>query len=830
MTIFFEFDENTFAKRLQVLTEYIRRTNAQDPTPDVIGHVSDIFENTYIVSFFNTTTLTDHHQSVHDDRIETFDFLTQQFKQVETPVLNSRLHANTDNLKEFIVTTDEGENVAIECPQNFHFDYTQLKCVPAPPCHNKAPGFYPLNERLLDRLVLGQQQDRDYSSTDYLSHPTLYLNCLISNEENIDNNNLYNIQECPDNHTFDPITRQCIEQDVCTNKPDGYIIRHASNTLAANQFVQCHNGRREIVSCPETNQIFDQTTMTCVETHPCAINGAHHTYTTDDIGSTQFFKCLNNQESQLITCINRIFNMTTNMYECRGDAECTQFPNGTGELVYEHNNDDLHYNSGRLVCKDYSIVENIECDQSNVFENKLYWNKFMLNLDFPRKIFDGTQCITSYINNTTIINSNNNNNNNGVTLKRNVYGVQNIPNHYDIDMQTSMVMDKNAIVNLLPVNRADADAQFANGLIFARQLNALGLNPTTGETIECFGSQLYDVFDGTRANICDVNGKNVTQTIEFSNGAFLNVLSPVLTADDTDYRGFCAIHYENEGFFVDNANFTRRILTNILHTDICTDLYTTLYQKYTTLAHKYTTPTPKYTYTFVKEQKNIIEYGSNTQFENATISENAQTIAPLFNPFIEIPSLLTVNDWVLPPAQLPFPIGEFEQSDSSDIPPNVIRPEPTEPTLQRKYLYYLCHYEIPLFKMTSCLAQDEIIIDALADLRNNIQYDTECASASGLANILNAYVYLGNDLGCRSVYDENENKIKVIRQTPAPLIYNNLQTQSNDNVFYNKWIHVKNNQFMACPPDLYDHDSFTCNVETDKLYYLDNMQEENVTS
>lgn len=70
LAIYFKFDETTYTKRLQVMIEYIKRTNADEPTPNVIGYVSDITQNTYTVTWFNTVDLSTYQESVHDDRNE----------------------------------------------------------------------------------------------------------------------------------------------------------------------------------------------------------------------------------------------------------------------------------------------------------------------------------------------------------------------------------------------------------------------------------------------------------------------------------------------------------------------------------------------------------------------------------------------------------------------------------------------------------------------------------------------------------------------------------------------------------------------------------------
>jgi Viral capsid protein 91 N-terminal len=813
MSIFFEFDETTFAKRLRVLTEFVRRTNSDEPTPHVLGYVSEVSQNTYIVSWFNTEDLLTYHESVHDDCIETFDFLMQTFVPAHDDVQH-RVRPNANNDNEFVLTGDQGD-ITMNCPQNFKFDYDQLKCTPIPPCEKKSPGYYPLNEQLVDILIFNRHLDKEYPDNDKKVHPTLYLRCLA--------NGSHVVEECPDNYTFDASSSSCKVNELCENRPDGYILEYFPEHLLVNQFIHCINGKHVIAECSQPDQIFDRNLMTCVDTHPCAFNGAGHTYITADIGDSQFYKCLSNSESQLITCINRIRN-SENQYECSGDSRCAEFANGTGQYVYQHVDDNVEFSTGQLVCDKFEIISEINCDQTNILGDKIYMNKFKLNLHFPKEIFNGTNCVEA-----TSIN---------VKFVKDFFAIDNIPNHYNIDMQTSMIGKTDMIAELFPFNNLDADSIFSKWLIYARQLDAIGLNPFTGKPIECFGDRLYDVFDASRANICNATGDSVSKTLHFENGEFLSVSRSDLTGKDYDYAQNCAISYENGQEIVKNENFVTRILTNILQTDICADLYTTIYEKYNTPACKYTTIDPKYNYTFEKQPKNIIVYGPNTRFENATISKNAQTVEPIFNPFVTAANFEDIS-----PVFNPFQTDAVWRSepDSGDggwipvppIPPSLpdteneieeTFPSPPAP-FETKDLLYACHYEVPLFKLTSCHADNFVIINALTQLRQQVQYDVDCERAKGLANILNAYVYLGNGVGCRSVYADDV--IKVIRESSPTHIYTNLQTQSNDDVKYNRWIHVKNDEYLACPEDLYDNETFTCQVENDKLYYINNMQEEN---
>ena len=792
-----------------MLTEYTKRTNADKPTPDVLGHVSDVYEHTYIVTWFKTDDLSTYHETVHDDTVEVFDFLEQKFNAAAATVAHRVAPAVTEP-DTFVLTGDAGD-VKLRCPQHFRFDYAQLKCVPVEPCEGRAPGLYPMDERTLDTLVHNQHLDKDYSANANLHHPTLYLRCLADGS--------HAVRECPDNYTFDAATSQCRVNELCQGRPDGYVLNYFPETLLVNEFVECRAGHHVVAQCPD-QQVFDRALMSCVEAHPCAFNGAGHTYITADIGNTQYFKCMNNHESQLITCINRVRN-ADGQYACSGDARCADLPEGTGQLIYMHTDDTFEYATGQMTCDNFEIISETECDTANVLADKLFVNKFKLVAEFPLQVFVNGVCAPATLTNVRALSD--------------TFPVENLPNDYDIDMQTSMIGLTSMIPNLLEGN--DPDTAFGENLLLARDVGAVGLNPFTGEPIECFGPQLFDVLNANRANVCTESGDGVLKTLEFGDGAFLSVFRTDLSGLDADYKRFCAISYENPLKIVESDHLQHRILTNILQSDICADLYTTMYQKYTTLARKYTTTPLQYNYTLVKRPRNMVVYAKNIQSKNATISKPAfdpfakqasvsksGLVKPLFDPFTNAiwysePGGEDGDHWVPGPNPQPEPEPDESEPDSE---PDEPMPEPSPLILDKKDLFYSCYYELPSYKLTSCHAENDVIIDALAQLRNNAKADVECEPAKDLHYVLNAYAYTGNGIGCRSVFDGND--VTVVKESTPSHVYANLNTQSNDGVRYNRHVHVKDGRYMACPEHLYDANTFTCNAEADKLYYLDNMQ------
>lgn len=68
-----------------------------------------------------------------------------------------------------------------------------------------------------------------------------------------------------------------------------------------------------------------------------------------------------------------------------------------------------------------------------------------------------------------------------------------------------------------------------------RDKDVIGFNLFIGEFIDCFGDNLYDVFDVRCVNICNDLGMSVLKMFNFGDGEFLNVLSSMLIGKDEDY-------------------------------------------------------------------------------------------------------------------------------------------------------------------------------------------------------------------------------------------------------------------------------------------------------
>lgn len=212
-----------------------------------------------------------------------------------------------------------------------------------------------------------------------------------------------------------------------------------------------------------------------------------------------------------------------------------------------------------------------------------------------------------------------------------------------------------------------------------------------------------------------------------------------------------------------------------------------------------------------------MEKTSQTSIEN---DSSEDVLLPYFDPFQRQnePDRYDEVGFDLP--------DNYSTPPRSPVNPNPVEPDEPEPeppldvTLTDKTVEFGCFYSLPVYKMTACHVVDAHIESAIASLRDNIIAEEGCENAIGLGNIINAYAYMGDGTGCISVLSADRG-IVVEKVTVNPYEFLNLDTQSNDNIKYNDYVHKVGDKFFACPPDLVTNAD--CEVESNRLYYLQDM-------
>lgn len=833
LSIYSEFNEIEFNNRLIATIEYMKRTNAEFPLPDTLAYVSEIDDNFFVVTKFDTSNLSVIEKTLHDDREEIFDFIQQKLVAVPfTLSLEPRVKAHSQDKNKYLIRGDD-EWITFQCPADEHFDEIALKCVPIPPCEGKSPGMYPLTERLIDTLVLNHRVAKTYEndqSDSTVHHPTMYLRCVAGGS--------HVVEQCPDNHVFDDTTNECKIRNECENRPDDFILNIFPQSLNVSEYLVCENRQIVVKTCPSA-QVFDRRLLRCVEGDPCAINGAGFTFITNDIGPEQFVRCISNNDHEIVTCVRRI--LVDGQYQCSGDVRCSSFENGTGELYRTHEDDLVRFNTGALVCDNYEVIDDIDCAASNLLNDKLYNNKFIVNVMLPSTVYDNVskRCVTfdeKMLDDGRIL------------IKSDIYSIESVENDLNVNFNTAFVGESDKLNRLLTADKLD-------GLVrYARDINAVGVN-IDNEPIDCFGDHLYDIFEGSKLNLCDESTNDLKQRIDFQNTNDYFVPKRVeIARDDPDYRQFCSVQMNNTANFVELDHFVARILTNITESDVCGDILTRIHIKYTTNRQKYTTIALQYTPIDENEPEYIEVYEKNIQNVDSTIAPAfnpfvpVETIAPAFNPFDQNdPVYDYYNDNELVTIESDENNNNDGDDDGDDYddnendndndnedaatapptrPPSSLSPPPPSPVpeliLNEKKLDYSCFYSLPTFKLSGCNVDNDHIVNMLSDFRTNAYVHPECESAAGLVNVINSYAYIGGNVGCRCYYDDERGI--VIDKVSNPTIFENIANQSNDGTKYNPWIHVRDNQFLACPPHLIQN-NFTCNVESNVLYFLDHLQE-----
>ncbi|AYN45030.1 vp91 [Alphabaculovirus alterspexiguae] len=782
LIIYSEYNEQDYENKLLVLSEYAKRTAAEHPMPSYIQYVSEVDAHTYVVRTISTDDLSLIAQTVHDDRVQKFKFLEQQFET--TDFADVRVRANKNDPSTYELRGDDGW-MTIDCPFGERFDEPTMRCVPVSPCHGKSSGMYGLTESMIDSLVLNHRVPRVGADENTDIHPTMYLRCFEGGS--------HVIEECPTNYLFSG--NQCVLRNDCENRPDGYLLGVFPEDLNINEYLICENGHSKVQSCL-FGEIFDRRLMQCVKANPCTIHGVGYTYITDDIKSTQFYKCITNTEAELVTCINRIFE--NDQYKCSGDVRCLQFANGTGRNVFSYSDEIWSYDTAAIICDNYNVISDVVCDVTNIVQDKIFYDKFKLTVRVPRELYNvNTQSCTPF-------------NSSLVRIANIGYAIENLPNDLLLNFSTAFygfTVEIDKILNTGSLNEPVVG--------YSRRLNFIGINVKgNGEEIDCNGDYLYDPFEGTRLNICKDN--ELQERITFTPDQYF-VPTKVKVNSDIDYQQLCAKQLVSN--FVEFDHFTTQIVANILRSDVCGEILTQIHDQYTTILDKYTTMGTKIYYKSVNSGKYIERYRTNIpNIQKVDVKENKPNdnyINPMFDPFVPYETMAPLFD--------PWSARDIIDCNPDDVlcRPPAPPPEPPTLTLTDKLLNYTCFYAVPTFKLSSCNVVDDHIIEAIKKLRQNIIIeDRECESAAGLANIINAYAYLGDGIGCRSLFDGTT--IKVVKS--AGKTYLNIDTQSNDGVQYNKWIFNNNGTIMACPDHLIK-DDFTCHLEEDRIYHLIDLQE-----
>nr|AAG32100.1 VP91 [Spodoptera litura nucleopolyhedrovirus] len=827
-----DFNENEFENRLTVLTEWMKRNNADMPTPETLSYVSAVNGDLYTLTEFYTNNMRTSRVTVHDDTVEIFDFINQQIIKLSTDPRDSgpRVLPDPEDANGFLARGDDGW-MRVSCPTRERFDVGVLKCVPIPPCENLPSGLYPMNESMIDELVLNHRvyKENDFEKISY--HPTLYLRCS--------ENRSHSIHECPEGHLFNASERRCEMINPCVDRPDGFILSGDQfyADLDVQQYAICTNEEIAIESCPN-GAVFDKTLLTCIFLHPCAMHGTNHTYITDDLAPNQFYRCISNSASEVVTCpIVRRF--VDGQYECQGDVQCLNVENGgNGSTLKEFSNAVASFYTGKVVCDNYNVITDVTCDWSNQLENFHFRNLYAVdeNLTIPTRMFSerADSCV-DFDKNLMIEN-------------RSTFAI--VPtflalNDYKILPKFSYYGVTSQLDGLLI---ADATDEMPSRTVVYPDTTTgpYFVDPYTGMEIFCAGEGreiLFDVMKSfTRVNLCDENDRliqsrnqsyyrplrnDTVQTIDHSIGDLNSTLNTEMFITKT-FDVSCT-----------PESIGQKIFT-LLHR------YTTKRSKYTTLNSKYTTHVEKSGVNMEKIEKHdekVEIYSANTHFDFVKFDPVYETsvdfdnpedhVKSLFNPFeisganvapfntLEIGGAVTDDDDDETDIETDDGVGTDIETDDGVGDSDILV------DASQEYVYTIM-YGMPLYRLTNFnyAKYGPHLMEAWRSMRQNVSVHPDCANASGLIHAINSYAYLGNGIGCRCVMFEEGIRIDRVSN---PLEFENLELQSNDAVKYNIMFNKIGDKYMICPNGLTD-DGQDCVANPDTIItYIEDFQRDDLT-
>ncbi|APO13972.1 VP91 [Plodia interpunctella granulovirus] len=425
-----DFDTDSFTARLGVLTEYLR-TVGDNVVPNIIGYVSHVNDNNYIVSYFYTDSLKLHETVAKNEFEEQFDFASQSFVRKRSDDTTASVSFVGNDIRKFVAHADDGD-VVMDCGNGL-FDGTS--CAPEPIC-NAPNRKLPLTEDNLNELVFNRMaaKPKPLLHTEE-HHPTAYIQC--------DGNSVPHIEECVSGETFvhdrcvyDPplttngqglvtfvdfsrpsykISRIKIETRHYGNEPVNYgdeVAHDDESTLEIEDFtkkeLEFDLMEPDIVITKMTKKLFypmenaskfnkrappPSSMMIPVNAKfpydhtPCLNADVGHTFVSSRIAKTQYFECLTGNNLFLHSCNSVLYDGSK--HSCDVEKDCLQFENGTGEILNSIQTDNLLFDTGKSSCVDFKVQEIVECDTGDFVADKKFDHplEVVFGVSLPREIF-----------------------------------------------------------------------------------------------------------------------------------------------------------------------------------------------------------------------------------------------------------------------------------------------------------------------------------------------------------------------------------------------------------------------------------------------------------
>lgn len=509
-----------FTARLNVLREYLKTVGDRNTVPDVLGYVSHVDGHLFAVTYFYTDTLKDAAREVYDERRIIYNFAAQSFGWTPNDPTFSSISLMFDYERGFVAHADDG-TVEIECGAATVFDGYQ--CAPKPVCELPDVAL-PLTEDRLNRLVFDRLSARQKPEVgDDAFHPTAYVKC--------DSERVPHIEECLNGESFNGAN--CVYEPTVTTNGQGLVTsmdtarintytRRAFRKLRYEDYpdvevniddsrpndatelavpfdVTARWARHGLWNLVDNAEKFANRTRPEIHlmvpvnhTHPfdvspCLEHGQGHTFVSKIIAPNQFFECLSGDNMFLHSCGSVMFE--NGRHVCDFERECEQFERGTGTMLNSIRNDNITFDTGKSECKDYKIVEVVECDTGDFVADKKFEHPLGVSfrVGLPRQVFDADDdsCVEYDVNKVNI-----DNDYFAVMLR-------------DSGPSRSMVGRVSKILTQRLLNDSDRVSAFVT---YSRDLGEVCLDPKNCVALDCDDIKsgiVADVLDNTRYNVCE---------------------------------------------------------------------------------------------------------------------------------------------------------------------------------------------------------------------------------------------------------------------------------------------------------------------------------------
>ncbi|UXX41894.1 vp91 [Psilogramma increta granulovirus] len=510
------FDDNLFSIHLNVLKEYLRTVGDNVVVPSIIGYVTHVHINKYVVTYFNTSTLKIVGAEIHDATREEFIFASQTFSEVNLIENAASVSFVANDNRKFMAHLDDGIQI-MSCENDQTFDGNQ--CAQKPICDRPNVNL-PLTGDRLNRILFNSyaSQQKPINDDSFSHHPTAYVKCDVNNTPHIEeclNGERFNGTHC----VYDPVLQtngKGVVNYVDFNKITNFACTKTLNLY--NKKINTNNESKFKKEKLELNKIKNKlafiksgkifTKNVNINTvnnithymvpvnhtqpfdiNPCLNHETGHTFASVRVASSQYFECLDNNNLFLHTCQENVV-VRNGKYECDKEEDCMRFDDGTGIIINTIHNNNITFDTGKSVCDNYRIKQVVECDTGDFVADKTFSHPLHVtfNVALPSCVFDTEtdSCVDYSVEKVHVTND-------MFTVNVDTY-----PN-----LKHNMIGRVSKIKNIKQFLKSDKISDFVT---YSRDVHEIAFDPINFTALDCINVDgytiLFDILDNTRYNVC----------------------------------------------------------------------------------------------------------------------------------------------------------------------------------------------------------------------------------------------------------------------------------------------------------------------------------------